>query len=71
MAKERINDFVKTKVHKEESEVFEEFGIDVDILNQLITKEKDVNDCIFWLKEKQLIKQAYSYEDIVVDLFVK
>ena len=34
-----------------------------------LPKEKDVNDCIFWLKEKQLIKQAYSYEDIVVDLF--
>lgn len=43
MSKERINDFVKTKEYKEESEVFEEFGIDMDILEQLITKDKDEN----------------------------
>jgi len=41
MAKERLNDFVKTKEYKEESEVFGDFGIDMDILEQLITKEKD------------------------------
>jgi hypothetical protein len=43
MAKERLNDFVKTKEYKMESEVFDEFGIDIDILEQLITKEKDEN----------------------------
>lgn len=33
--------------------------------------EKDVTDCIAWMKEKQLIKQTYSYTDIVSDVFAK
>jgi len=33
--------------------------------------EKDVMDCIAWMKEKQLIKQTYSYKDIVIDLLAK
>lgn len=41
MAKERLNDFVKTREYKENSEVFDEFGIDMDILNQLMGRETD------------------------------
>lgn len=33
-----------------------------------LPKEKDVTDCIVWLENKQLIKQVYSYDDIVVDI---
>ncbi|MBP2631146.1 MAG: ABC-type transporter, periplasmic subunit family 3 [Firmicutes bacterium] len=33
--------------------------------------EKDVNDCISWLKEKNLIKKLYSYQDLVMDQFIK
>jgi NitT/TauT family transport system substrate-binding protein len=36
-----------------------------------IPAEKDVNDCISWLKEKNLIKKIYSYQDLVLDRFVK
>lgn len=36
-----------------------------------IPTEKDVNDCISWLKEKNLIKKIYSYQDLVLDRFVK
>ena len=36
-----------------------------------IPTEKDVNDCISWLKEKNLIKKLYSYQDLVMDRFVK
>jgi len=36
-----------------------------------LPKEKDVTDCINWMKEKQLIKQTYSYKDMVVDLLSK
>jgi len=41
MTKERINDFIKTLDHKEKSEVFNEYGIDLDILNHIIQKEED------------------------------
>lgn len=30
--------------------------------------EKDVVDCINWMNKKELIKQNYSYDDIVVDI---
>lgn len=36
-----------------------------------LPKEQDVNDCMAWLVKKELIKQTYSYKDIVVDLFGK
>lgn len=34
-----------------------------------LPKEKDVTDCMTWMKQKELIRVAYSYSDIVVDLF--
>lgn len=33
-----------------------------------LPKEKDVADCIAWMNKKELIKQNYSYADLVVDL---
>lgn len=41
MSKERINEYIKTLNFKEEAEIFDEFGIDLDILNSLIEKETD------------------------------
>lgn len=34
-----------------------------------LPKEKDVTDCIAWLQQKQLIKTAYTYQDLIVDVF--
>lgn len=36
-----------------------------------LPKEKDVIDCITWLNQKQLVKQTYSYKDIVTDILDK
>lgn len=41
MAKERLNDYIKTLEYREESEIYNEFDIDLGILNELITKQKD------------------------------
>ncbi|MCM3130164.1 MULTISPECIES: hypothetical protein [unclassified Paenibacillus] len=41
MSKERINEYIKTLDFKEQAEIFDEFGIDLDILNSLIEKETD------------------------------
>lgn len=41
MAKERLNDYVKTLEYKENSDIYDEYDIDLDILNNLITKQKD------------------------------
>ena len=30
--------------------------------------EKDVTECLSWMNQKELIKNSYSYDDIVVDL---
>ena len=30
--------------------------------------EKDVTECLTWMNQKELIKNSYSYDDIVVDL---
>lgn len=43
MAKERINEYVKTLDFKDESDIFDEYGIDIDILNDIMEKEYDVN----------------------------
>ena len=41
MAKERLNDFVKTLEYKDNSDIYSEYDIDLDILNDLITRQKD------------------------------
>lgn len=41
MTKERINEFIKTLEYKDQSDVFDDYGIDLDILNHIIEKEKD------------------------------
>lgn len=41
MAKERLNDYIKTLDYKENSDIYKEYDIDLDILNSLITKQKD------------------------------
>ena len=33
-----------------------------------LPKESDVTECIKWLNDKALVKDAYSYQDLVVDL---
>ncbi|MBQ1510475.1 MAG: ABC transporter substrate-binding protein, partial [Selenomonadaceae bacterium] len=36
-----------------------------------IPKESDVTECIKWLNAKSLVSEAYSYDDIVMDIFHK
>ena len=36
-----------------------------------LPKTSDVTDCIAWLKDKGLIQESYSYDDIVLDLLSK
>lgn len=36
-----------------------------------LPEESDVAECIKWLNEKALVKDAYSYQDLVVDLLKK
>jgi superfamily II DNA or RNA helicase/trans-aconitate methyltransferase len=43
MAKQRINEFIKQCEYKEDAVIFDEFGISLDIFNNIITKEKDEN----------------------------
>ncbi|MEK5357744.1 helicase-related protein [Paenibacillus sp. FSL L8-0709] len=43
MAKERINEYFKTLDFKDEAEIFDEYGIDIDILNDIMEKEHDEN----------------------------
>lgn len=33
--------------------------------------ETDIDSCIAWLKDKNLIKQTYSYQDLVDDTFIQ
>ena len=56
MAKERLNDYVKSLDYKENSEIYDEYGIDLDILNDLITKTKDEkgNVSVEWGKSNSL-----------------
>jgi hypothetical protein len=41
MAKEKLNDYIKTLEYREDSDIYDEFGIDTDILQSILTKEKD------------------------------
>ena len=41
MAKEKLNDYIKTLEYRENSDIYDEYDIDLDILNNLITKQKD------------------------------
>jgi trans-aconitate methyltransferase len=41
MAKEKLNDYIKTLEYREDSDIYDEFGIDTDILSSLLTKDKD------------------------------
>jgi hypothetical protein len=41
MAKERLNDYIKTLEFKENEEMFGNYGIDINILDSLISREKD------------------------------
>lgn len=41
MSKEKLNDYIKTLEYKENSDIYNEYDIDLGILEQLITKNKD------------------------------
>ena len=41
LAKERINDFVKTLEFKEESDIYREFDVNLDLLDSILEKTKD------------------------------
>ena len=41
LRKEQINDFIKTLEYKEQGDIFDEYGVDMDILNSIIEKEYD------------------------------
>lgn len=41
MAKEKLNDYIKTLEYRDDSDIYTEFGIDTNILSSLITKELD------------------------------
>ncbi|WP_182101553.1 SNF2-related protein [Niallia taxi] len=54
MAKQRLNEYIKTLDFKEQAEIFEEFGVDLDILNALIEKayDKDGKLYLTWGRQK-------------------
>lgn len=33
-----------------------------------LPKEQDVTDCIKWLNDKDLVKETYGYDDLVINL---
>lgn len=41
MAKERLNDYIKTKEYRDNEDIYNEFDIDLDILSSLMVKDKD------------------------------
>lgn len=41
MAKEKLNDYIKTLEYRDDSDVYQEYDINLDILDSIITKEKD------------------------------
>jgi hypothetical protein len=41
MAKEKLNDYIKTLEYRDDSDIYDEFGIDMDILESILTKETD------------------------------
>jgi trans-aconitate methyltransferase len=40
MSKEKLNDFIKTLEYRDNSDIYGEYDVDLDILNQLLTKEE-------------------------------
>ena len=43
MAKERINEYIKTLDFQDQEEIYEEFDVDLGILDALIEKGEDEN----------------------------
>ena len=41
MAKERLNEFIKTLEYREREEIFDQYGIDISILDSVMEKETD------------------------------
>jgi predicted RNA methylase len=41
MTKEKLNDYIKTLEYRQDSDIYDEYGIDTDILSSILTKEKD------------------------------
>lgn len=41
MSKERINEYIKTLEYKENADIFNDYGIDLDVFNNIITKQYD------------------------------
>lgn len=41
MAKEKLNDYIKTLEYRADNDIYDEFGIDTDILSSILTKEED------------------------------
>ncbi len=54
MAKQRLNEYIKTLDFKEQSNIYEEFGIDLDILNSLVEKAYDQDGKLYltWGKQR-------------------
>lgn len=46
MAKERINEFIKTLSFKDQEDIYDEFGVDLDILESLMEKKTDGEGCV-------------------------
>ena len=54
MDKQRLNEFIKFKELKSRDNIFEEYGIDFDLLNDILEKsvDKDKKINIAWGKQK-------------------
>lgn len=54
LTKERLNDFIKTGEVKEQSEIFDEFGISPNLIESLLRREQDEqgNFYITWGNQK-------------------
>lgn len=55
MAKEKLNDFIKTTNEKSSAAIYEQFGIDLNILDMLITKEYDSDGKLMLRWGKQVL----------------
>jgi hypothetical protein len=55
MAKEKLNDFIKTTNEKTSADIYEAYGIDLNILDMLITKEWDSDGKLLLRWGKQVL----------------
>lgn len=56
MSKEKVNEYIRTLENKEQSEIFDQYGIDLTIFNSIITKEYDEEGHVTLRWGQQVVK---------------